>query len=44
MDTKDPPYGELLRQALQTGVALLPCRFEVTPAGIRYLGLADLLL
>jgi sugar fermentation stimulation protein A len=43
-DTKDPHYGELLRQALQAGVEVLPCRFEVTPGGLRYLGLADLML
>ena len=39
-DTADPAYGELLRNAVAQGVELLPCRFEVTPEGIRYLGLA----
>ncbi|MGF1518618.1 MAG: DNA/RNA nuclease SfsA [Nodosilinea sp.] len=41
-DEADPTYGVLLRQAMAQGVKVLPCRFEVTPAGVRYLGLADL--
>ncbi len=41
-DETDPTYGLLLRQAMARGVKVLPCRFEVTPAGLRYLGLADL--
>ncbi|MCU0523602.1 MAG: DNA/RNA nuclease SfsA [Elainella sp. Prado103] len=41
-DAADPHYGELLRQAIEQGLEVLPCRFEVTPAGIRYLGLAEL--
>ena len=41
-DEADPTYGVLLRQAMARGVKVLPCRFEVTPAGLRYLGLADL--
>jgi sugar fermentation stimulation protein A len=41
-DEADPTYGVLLRQAMAKGVKVLPCRFEVTPAGLRYLGLADL--
>jgi sugar fermentation stimulation protein A len=41
-DEADPTYGVLLREAMAKGVKVLPCRFEVTPAGIRYLGLADL--
>lgn len=43
-DQADPTYGELLRAAIATGVQVLPCRFEVTPQGIRYLGLASLAL
>ncbi|ABW27351.1 DNA/RNA nuclease SfsA [Acaryochloris marina] len=39
-DQADPEYGKLLREAVATGVGLLPCRFEITPEGIRYLGLA----
>ena len=41
-DEKDSTYGELLRTAIAAGVEVLPCRFEVTPPAIRYLGLADL--
>lgn len=43
-DEADPTYGQLLRAAIAAGVEVLPCRFEVTPAGIRYLGLAELQL
>lgn len=42
-DTCDPKYGELLRQAVDQGVEVLPYRFEITPQGIRCLGLADFL-
>jgi sugar fermentation stimulation protein A len=42
-DSRDPQYGKLLRAAVAQGVEVLPCRFEVTPEGIRYLGLAALL-
>ncbi|MBF2026685.1 MAG: DNA/RNA nuclease SfsA [Oscillatoriales cyanobacterium C42_A2020_001] len=41
-DSADPEYGRLFRAAIAAGVKVLPCRFEVTPAGIRYLGLAEL--
>lgn len=40
-DRHDPTYAELLRQAIKMGVKVLPCRFETTPQGIRYLGLAE---
>ena len=40
-DDKDPVYGQLLREALNKGVKVLPYRFEVTPVGIKYLGLAE---
>lgn len=43
-DMGDPVYGQLLREAVVQGVEVLPCRFDVTPQGIRYLGLAELLL
>lgn len=43
-DTADPQYGLLLRAAIAQGLEVLPCRFEITPAGIRYLGLATLKL
>lgn len=39
-DSTDPVYGKLLREAVAKGLEVLPCRFEVTPMGIRYLGLA----
>ncbi|QCS50966.1 DNA/RNA nuclease SfsA [Picosynechococcus sp. PCC 11901] len=39
-DSKDPKYGELFRQAIAAGIQILPCRFAVSPEGIRYLGLA----
>jgi sugar fermentation stimulation protein A len=42
-DSADPVYGQLLREAVAMGVEVLPCRFEVTPQGIRYLGLAEFL-
>lgn len=40
-DRADPVYGQLLRDAVAVGLEVLPCRFEVTPQGIRYLGLAE---
>ena len=43
-DQTDPLYGKLFREAVAKGVLVLPCRFEVTFEGIRYLGLADYLL
>ena len=42
-DTCDPKYGELLREAVAQGVEVLPYRFEVTPEGISYLGMAEFL-
>jgi sugar fermentation stimulation protein A len=41
-DSADPVYGKLLREALALGLEVLPCRFEISPIGIRYLGLAKL--
>lgn len=43
-DVADPQYGELLRIAIDRGLEVLPCRFEVMPTGLRYLGLAELKL
>lgn len=43
-DSADPVYGQLFRQAIAQGVQVLPCRFEISPVGIRYLGLAELKL
>lgn len=43
-DSADPLYGKLLRDAIALGLEVLPCRFEITPAGVRYLGLAELKL
>lgn len=41
-DSADPVYGMLLREGIALGLQVLPCRFEITPIGIRYLGLANL--
>ncbi len=41
-DSADPTYGNLLREAIAQGVQVLPCRFQIRPDGIRYLGLAAL--
>lgn len=43
-DSADRLYGQLLRDAIAAGLIVLPCRFEVNPIGIRYLGLANLKL
>lgn len=43
-DSTDPVYGKLLREAIALGLEVLPCRFEISPEGIRYLGLAKLKL
>ncbi|EDX76152.1 sugar fermentation stimulation protein [Coleofasciculus chthonoplastes PCC 7420] len=43
-DSTDPVYGKLLREAVLHGLEVLPCRFEITPQGIRYLGLAEFLV
>jgi sugar fermentation stimulation protein A len=43
-DRADPVYGKLLRQAVSMGLEILPCRFETTPEGVKYLGLAELQL
>ena len=41
-DGADPVYGQLLREAIALGLEVLPCRFDTTPIGISYLGLAKL--
>ncbi|MCG6135020.1 MAG: DNA/RNA nuclease SfsA [Nostoc sp. LLA-1] len=41
-DITDPVYGKLLRSAIALGLEVLPCRFHVSPEGIRYIGLAKL--
>jgi len=41
-ESADPTYAKLLREAVNKGVEILPCRFEVTPEGVRYLGLAGI--
>jgi sugar fermentation stimulation protein A len=43
-DTTDPVYGRLLRTAVAEGLEVLPCRFNITPEGVEYLGLAELIL
>lgn len=41
-DTIDPVYGRKLREAIACGMEVLPCRFEPSPQGIRFLGFAEL--
>ncbi|MDG2991324.1 DNA/RNA nuclease SfsA [Candidatus Synechococcus calcipolaris G9] len=43
-DSADPTYGQLLRQAIQAGLEVLPYRFEVTPQGIYYRGQGTLVI
>jgi sugar fermentation stimulation protein A len=43
-DQTDPYYSQLFREAIIKGVQILPCRFEVTSQGIRYLGFAEYFL
>jgi sugar fermentation stimulation protein A len=43
-DMADPLYGKLLRDAVDAGLEVFPCRFNITPEGIEYLGLAELRL
>jgi sugar fermentation stimulation protein A len=43
-DTADSLYGKLLREAVDVGLEIFPCRFNITPEGIKYLGLAELRL
>lgn len=42
-DSADLVYGKLLRAAVAQGVEILPYSFEITPQGIRYLGLTAFL-
>ncbi len=39
----DSTYGDLFHQAINEGVEILPCRFKVTPEGVKYLGLAKII-
>lgn len=41
-DAADPDYGQLLRQAVAAGLQVYPCRFEVSPQGLSFQGLATL--
>jgi sugar fermentation stimulation protein A len=41
-DAADPHYGQLLRQAVAAGMAVFPCRFDVSPSGLIFQGLATL--
>jgi sugar fermentation stimulation protein A len=43
-DSADPLYGTMLRQAVAAGLQVLPCRFDITPTGISYIGQAELQL
>ncbi|MCC0178984.1 DNA/RNA nuclease SfsA [Waterburya agarophytonicola K14] len=42
-DSCDRLYGELLRKGVSKGLEVLPYRFEITPEGISYLGMAEFL-
>ncbi|MBR8832331.1 MAG: Sugar fermentation stimulation protein A [Chroococcopsis gigantea SAG 12.99] len=42
-DRGDARYGKLFRSAIARGVKILPYRFQVTPEGIYYLGVAQML-
>jgi sugar fermentation stimulation protein A len=39
----DAEYTKLFQTAVAAGVEILPCRFAVTPEGISYLGLANII-
>jgi len=39
----DPKYGALFDEAREKGVKILPCRFDVSPEGVKYLGLAKII-
>ena len=41
-DRYDPEYAKLLREAVAKGVEVLPYCFDITPEGIKFLGLAEL--
>jgi sugar fermentation stimulation protein A len=43
-DSADPTYGQLLRQAVNLGVEVYPYRFEVSSAGVQFMGEAELCL
>lgn len=43
-NSADPVYSKLLTSAIALGLEVLPCRFEIAPEGIRYLGLATIKL
>ena len=40
-DAADPRYGDLFRQALDTGVEVLPCRYSFTASAVSWQGLAN---
>ncbi len=37
----DPTYAQLLKLGIAAGLQVLPCRFQVTPTGVYYLGQAE---
>jgi sugar fermentation stimulation protein A len=43
-DEADPEYGRLFREAIDHGVLVLPCRFQLSPQGVKYLGLAEIVI
>ena len=38
----DRKYAQLFHEAIEFGIIILPCRFDVSPQGLKYLGQADL--
>jgi sugar fermentation stimulation protein A len=40
-ESTDPVYSRLLREGIDRGLEVLPYRFEVSPQGVEYLGLAE---
>jgi sugar fermentation stimulation protein A len=43
-DQRDPVYGELFRSAVAKGLKVLPCCFNISPIGVEFVGMAELLL
>jgi sugar fermentation stimulation protein A len=43
-DSRDKVYGELFRSAVAKGMKVLPCCFDISPEGVEFVGMAELLL
>ncbi|BAQ61449.1 sugar/maltose fermentation stimulation protein homolog [Geminocystis sp. NIES-3708] len=39
----DATYGDLFNEAMNQRVKILPCRFQVSPEGVKYLGVAKII-